>query len=241
MFASRGLSALVVSAGTVLLACACTTGSSSPSSTSTPSPASVATTGAPLTATSLLFRVSGQVVGAYGGNYPSYSVQAGGAWSGQGAFVIRTPPSLMGISVWDAIQVPIDPCRWQSTMTTPGPTVEDLVHALVAQRTRNATTPTEATLAGYKGMRLEWSVPPDMVDGEKCDPWPDNGYRDFVSFLGPRGSERYQQVANQIDRLWVLDVNGQRLVVDATYGPDTTDAQKAELEQVVESLKFDKP
>ena len=90
-------------------------------------------------------------------------------------------------------------------------------------------------------MYLEWSVPPDMVDGEKCDQWPDNGYRDFVSFLGVGGSERYQQLANQIDRLWVLDVNGQRLVVDATYSPDATDAQKTELDQVAKSLRFDEP
>ena len=80
-----------------------------------------------------------------------------------------------------------------------------------------------------------------MVDGEKCDPWPDNGYRDFVSFLGVGGSERYQQLASQIDRLWVLDVNGHRLVVDATYSPDSTDAQKTELGQVAESLMFEEP
>ena len=147
----------------------------------------------------------------------------------------------MGLSVWDAIQVPTDPCRWSSTMTTPGPTVDDLVKALVAQRTRNASAPAEATLAGYKGVYLEWSVPPDMVDGENCDKWPDNGYRDFVSFLGVGGSERYEQLANQIDRLWVLDVNGQRLVVDATYSADATDAQKTELGQVAESLRFDQP
>jgi hypothetical protein len=126
-------------------------------------------------------------------------------------------------------------------MTTPGPTVDNLVKALIAQRTRNASAPAEATLAGYKGAYLEWSVPPDMVDGENCDPWPDNGYRDFVSFLGVGGSERYQQLAGQIDRLWVLDVNGQRLVVDATYSADATDAQKAELDQIAKSLRFDQP
>ncbi len=188
-------------------------------------------------------QLSGRVVGAPSNDttYPSYSVEVPAGWSMTGPFVIRVPPEVMGLSVWDAIQVPTDPCRWQSTMTTPGPTVDDLVNALVAQRTRDASTPTEATLAGYKGMYLEWSVPADMVDGEKCDPWPDNGYRDFVSFLGVGDSERYQQMANQVDRLWVLDVNGRRLVVDATYSPDATDAQKAELDQVAESLMFDKP
>ena len=97
------------------------------------------------------------------------------------------------------------------------------------------------TLAGYKGVFIKWSVPPDMVDDEKCDPWPDNGYRDFVSFLGVGGSERYQQFANQVDSLWVLDVNGRRLVVDATYSADATDGQKTELKQVTESLQFELP
>ena len=48
----------------------------------------------------------------------------------------------------------------------------------------------------------------------------------------------YQQVAGQIDRLWVLDVDGQRLVIDATYSPDATDADRAEQVQVLESLRF---
>jgi len=39
--------------------------------------------------------------------------------------------------------------------------------------------------------------------------------------------------------LWVLDVNGQRLLVDATYPPDTTDANRAELMSIVESLRFE--
>jgi hypothetical protein len=51
----------------------------------------------------------------------------------------------------------------------------------------------------------------------------------------------YQQVAGQVDRLWVLDVDGQRLVIDATYSPDATDADRAEQGQVLESLRFGAP
>ena len=220
---------------TVALCAGCSSGAASPPSPS-PSPA-------PSQTSFTTGQVGGGVVGVASTDttYPHYVVQVPGGWSASGEFVTRTPPNVMGLSVWDAIQVPTDPCRWSSTMTTPGPTVDDLVKALVAQRTRNASAPAQATLAGYKGVYLEWSVPPDMVDGEKCDPWPDNGYRDFVSFLGVGGSERYQQLANQIDRLWVLDVDGHRLVVDATYSADATDAQKAELDQVAKSLRFDEP
>ena len=46
--------------------------------------------------------------------------------------------------------------------STPGPGVENLVAALVAQKMRNATPPTDVTLAGYAGKYLEWSVPADL-------------------------------------------------------------------------------
>ena len=131
-------------------------------------------------------------------------------------------------------------------MTTPGPTVDDLVRALVAQPTRNATTPTDVTLAGHAGTYLEWSVPEDMVvtgdaDFDGCDFWPDSDHRDFVSWLSTGDGERYQQVAGQVDRLWVLDVDRQRLVIDATYSPDATDKDRAEQGQVVDSLLFVAP
>lgn len=55
---------------------------------------------------------------------------------------------------------------------------------------------------------------------------------------GGHRPNRYEQVPGQVDRLWVLDVHGQRLVVDTTYSPDTTHADRDELGHVVESLRF---
>jgi hypothetical protein len=52
---------------------------------------------------------------------------------------------------------------------------------------------------------------------------------------------RYEQVPGQVDQLWVLDVNGQRLVVDATYSPDTSATDRNQLQHIVESLRFDAP
>jgi hypothetical protein len=66
----------------------------------------------------------------------------------------------------------------------------------------------------------------------------DEGHEDFMSWWGTEGGTRYQQVAGQVDRLWILDVEGQTLVVDATYSPDTSVADRHQLEQVVESLRF---
>lgn len=108
---------------------------------------------------------------------------------------------------------------------------------------RHATPPTDVTVAGFPGKYLEWSVPSDWVvtgDGDfaGCDVQP-NGHRDFVSWLGAGGvGERWQQMAGQVDRLWILDVDGQRLVVDASHSPDATQAQLDEQDQIVQSISF---
>ena len=80
-----------------------------------------------------------------------------------------------------------------------------------------------------------------MPTSQGCDVFPSNGHRDFVSWFSNGDGERYEQVAGQVDRLWVLNVNGQRLVVDATYSPDTTQAQRRELGQIAKSLRFAAP
>ena len=187
--------------------------------------------------------LEGHVFGA-GEGYPSFTVQAPGTWTTQdGAFIINPRVDVMGVSVWDVGEVPRHPCRWKDSLSRPGPTVDDLVEAFTAQRLRDASTPTDITLGGHDGAYFEWSVPANSVvtgdsDFEGCDD-PGNGHQDFVSWFGDGEGERWQQVAGQVDRLWILDVDGQRLVVDATYSPDASEADLAELDQVVASLRFD--
>jgi hypothetical protein len=148
-----------------------------------------------------------------------------------------------GVSFWDVGKVARNPCHSIGHLYDPGPTVDDLVAALEAQSMRDATAPTDVALAGYAGKYLEWSVPTHWkVTGDSdfagCDVQA-NGHRDFVSWLGNGGEgERWQQMAGQVDRLWILNVNGQRLVVDASHSPDTTKAQLDEEDQIVHSLEF---
>ena len=111
---------------------------------------------------------------------------------------------------------------------------------------RHATTPTDVTLGGYRGRYLQWSVPTHMVvtgdaDFQGCSVFPSNGHRDFVSWFGNGLGERYEQVAGQVDRLWILNVHGQRLLVDATYSPDTTQTQRHELGRIAKSILFAAP
>lgn len=193
---------------------------------------------------------SAQVMG--GGSYPGFTVVVPAGWYDRGGrFVVKYPGTdqpgpVMGLSVWDVGQVYRDPCHWQGTEADPGPGVQNLVAALVAQPMRHATSPKDVSLAGHPGRYLELSVPADLksstwTDFDACDIEPSNGHHDFRSWLGNGLGTRYLQAPGQVDRLWVLDVDGQRLVVDATYTPDTTPIDRNELAQIVKSIRFVRP
>jgi hypothetical protein len=218
----------------LLLAAACS-GAATTGSASSP-------TGAP-SSTPGVIPIHATFMGA--GKHPTVIVGAASPpWTlFKGFAVTNDSGGGLGLSFWDVGKVARNPCHSIGRLFDPGPSVDDLVAALEAQTVRHASKPTDVTLAGYHGRYVEWSVPADMVvtgdsDFAGCDVQP-NGHRDFVSWLGAGGmGERWQQMAGQVDRLWVLDVNGQRLVVDASYSPDTTQAQRDEEAQIVHSLRF---
>jgi hypothetical protein len=243
---------LVVAIAVALLASACAatapTPRPSPVTTAVPTPTPVLDPGV----TALRAGTHAlQVMGT--GTYPSYTVIVPPGWFDleSGRFVDQYPETgkprpVLGLSVWDVGEVFRDPCHWQGQGFVPGPGVANLVAALVAQKLRNATTPTDVTLAGYAGKYLEWSVPADMKSSswtsfDACDLDSDGVNRDFLSWLGNGTGDRYEEVPGQVDQLWVLDVKGQRLVVDATYSPGTPQSDRAKLEAVVDSLRFGAP
>jgi hypothetical protein len=50
--------------------------------------------------------------------------------------------------------------------------------------------------------------------------------------------DRYHQGPGQIDQLFVLDVDGTRLVIDASYFPDTSEQARSALFAMVRSVHF---
>jgi hypothetical protein len=142
----------------------------------------------------------------------------------------------VAVQFWSVAQVYGNPCKWQGTLFTPGPTVDDLVKALVARPLRNATKPTDVMVDGNPGRYLEWSVPAG-IDFATCDA--DQGTNYFESWKGPLdNADRYQQAPGQIDRLWIVNISGDRLVIDAFSMPSATSADIKELLAVVASIRF---
>lgn len=138
----------------------------------------------------------------------------------------------MAVLFWpfagDLREVYTDPCAWSTTIIDPpvGPTVEDLANALASQSMRGDPVPTDVTIDGYQGKLLEMTVPGD-IDFAACD----GGQ--FRSWLG-----RLHQGPGQTDRVYILDVDGERQVLIAHRMPDATAAELAEQQEVLDSIDF---
>ena len=149
----------------------------------------------------------------------------------------------IAVSFWSVDQVYATPCHWRSKpLVDPGRNVSGLASALASQPLRDATSPRDVELDGMRGKFLEWSVPTNVafdwsVPGDSlftdCD---DDTFQSWTA-SGWNG-DRFQQAPGQVDRLWILNVDGVRLVVDAYYLAGTTDDDRAELERVVNSIRF---
>jgi hypothetical protein len=138
--------------------------------------------------------------------------------------------SFMAVLFWsfpdDFNEVYTDPCDWSSSIVEPpvGPTVDDLANALAAQAMRGDAVPTAVTIDGYEGKYLEMSVPTD-IDLASCD------QGEFRSWLG-----RFHQGPGQIDRIYIVDVDGQREVIVANHMPGASEADLAEQQAILESI-----
>ena len=124
------------------------------------------------------------------------------------------------IMVWDITHVYADPCQWQGTLEEVGPTVDDLAAALEQQPMRDATV-SDVEVDGFAGKLVTMSVPDDMDYDESAtssDGFVDCDLGEFMTSNNPAGNDvRVQQGPGQRDDVYILDVNGTRVVVDVAY------------------------
>lgn len=156
-----------------------------------------------------------------------YSFNAWAVYSPGPYTTLPEPPDVHGIQFWYIQEVYEDPCAVDKTAHDPGPTVEDLATALGA-RDFVTVEPIPITMAGYQGMYLESVVP--QIDFATCG----EGFYD--SWITPDDDVRFHQGPGQVDRVWVLDVAGHRLVIDAWHMPGATEDQIDTLTAMVEGL-----
>ena len=78
---------------------------------------------------------------------------------------------------------------------------------------------------------MEMTVPAG-IDVADCD------HGEFRTWAAPEGGTRFLE-AGQRDLLWIVDVDGNRLVIDAALGPQTTEQDRADRIQMVSSIQID--
>jgi hypothetical protein len=163
-----------------------------------------------------------------------------GVWNvGKDVIDASTVPEFhdLALTPWRVDQVVKDPCHpiTGGTVDLPtAPSVDDLAAALVAQAQGEASAPAVVTVGGYEGLRLELGNPAD-VDLSTCD---DTGYGRWIE-SGTVGGFTYG--LGQRDVVYILDVDGVPGLLDTSYLPGVSETDRAELEALVSSIRFEPP
>jgi len=130
----------------------------------------------------------------------------------------------------DITEVRTDSCQYVDKSVAIGPTVDDLVTALVAQENTDTTDPRPIELDGFTGVELDVSSPPAIDVKTTCyggsrGVWSD-GSTDVDGTVGTPVTVR------------VLDLNGRRaVIVSGSYEP-MSDQVRAEMTAMVDSLEI---
>ena len=156
-----------------------------------------------------------------------------GVVSGLAALCATTcEPEKAGLDFWEVDNGYADGCAGKILDTPIGPSVDDFVAYLHDVEGVAVTSVSDVALGGFAGTYVETVADDDLSD---C--------RDgMLSLFLKRDGGIYsrQVVAGSVDRMWVLDVDGRRLVVDLFSTPDGSDAQIADLLSVVESIRIER-
>lgn len=151
------------------------------------------------------------------------------------------PAGELSFVPWVVTHVYADACKSEGTLTEVGPTVDDLVVALVDQVNSEATTPVDVEVGGYPAKFLNMSIPTDLdsstcrIAGELIQIWADPAETDFFALpVDPANP-----AADAGSGMYIVDVNGERVVILAGYTPDSSTADIAELEAIIASIHFE--
>jgi hypothetical protein len=127
-----------------------------------------------------------------------------------------------------------DACHWDGTLLDPpvGASFDALVAALANQLGSHASTPTDVTLAGFAGKGMQLTVPA-RIDLADCD----NGQ--FRFWLDTGGGERNTPFTGEHSQMWILDVDGVPLVIEAAWSFGASAQVQSELIHMVESVRID--
>ena len=148
-------------------------------------------------------------------------------FEGPAAPVISGKDGDTGIALGRGGDLHSDPCHAALVPDIAvGPTVDDFANALADHPMLDATTPTDVTFAGFTGKYVDLQLPADVTGctNEEFRPWEPG---------------LYAQGSSHRWHLWILDVEGTRVVVQVMDYAKTSAEDLAKLQSVVDSIQIE--
>ena len=148
----------------------------------------------------------------------------------QPAFLFRSPVNIYS-----------DPCTQTPLSPPAGPSAADLAAAISTAHGTDATEPSDVTVGGRAAKYVVLTLPEDSgCFGED----PNHFYLWYNDCAGTpsvnaENCYRYGTAAGDTIRLWIIDVDGARLVIEAETRKSASSEVQQELQQIVDSIQFE--
>jgi hypothetical protein len=150
-------------------------------------------------------------------------------FEGGGDFLVATGKSFAAMAYWKVTGVYNDPCTKRG-LTTAGPTVDELASLLATQAMLSATRPVPVSISGHQGLYLEMTVLD--LNFDRCKE------NDVAFWSSDAAGDLYSDIPGSLVQTWILNVDGNRAVLNTYVEPGASERQSKGLNHVVESARF---
>lgn len=162
------------------------------------------------------------------------TVEVPEGWSAGGNWVVIGPngngaPAGMAIRFYTASNLYLNPLSPDDGVLDPqvGPSSEDFAIAMVDHPDWTTTGPDAFTIDGFAGQVVHVILPPGTSEATP-----------FYLSVDTGGGQAFGWAAGQLFDIYVVEVGGQRLVIDAFHYPDTSAADLAAQQVVLSSIQL---
>jgi hypothetical protein len=216
--------------------------------TPTPTPSLTANpTATPVAVPQLPPLGAGMEPGRYSLHVPDSTIDAvltvGDGWTAYGWYIAASPQIFTKqVSFWTVENVYQDLCD-PGSLPDPaiGPTVDDLVAALDAQANTDMSPPVEMEIGGFPATVVTMAQADMQTLPEACFEF--FGATESVPYFVIAGDQSGRELPfpESLDTLWIIDVDGQRVVIATSQvDPEDTDATTT-IAGVIDSIEFEVP
>jgi hypothetical protein len=150
-------------------------------------------------------------------------------------------PAGAGITFDRPLALYADRCAWDDPdgLLVIGPTVDDLVAALVDNPQYAATNVRDVVVDGFAGKEFEMMGAPPGLDLTTCSGGRTNPGGSSYPHLHRPWAGRYLMGPSEMNVVRVVDVGGERVVIRAVFFPDTSEDDLAQLFEMLESIRIE--